>query len=134
MDVLIIEPEKAPRLATIDGGLSSLQSIVGGYIQAIYPYEDPVALICNDEGKLLGLPLNRHLEDYDIIAGTFIICGLGEEDFRSLTPEMAEKYSEKFAEPELFMRVGGRIVVIPMKNGGEEPLPKPKPKAPEMER
>lgn len=115
MDVILVEPEKAARKAVIDGDLSSLQKTVGGYIQAIYPYEDPVAIVCNEEGKLAGLPLNRRLEDYDIIAGTFLICGLGEEDFASLSPELADKYLEKFADPEVFMRIGNRIAAIPFK-------------------
>lgn len=114
MEVLIVEPAKAPRMEKINGDLESLQKIVGGYIEAIYPYEDPVALICNEEGKLSALPLNRQLEDYDIIAGTFIICGLGEEDFDSLPPDLAKKYQEKFAHPEVFMQVGNQIVAFPV--------------------
>ena len=43
----------------IESGLDALQRAVGGYIEAVYPYEDPVALIVNEEGKLNGLPLNR---------------------------------------------------------------------------
>ena len=117
MDVLIVEPEKSPRMANITGDLNSLQQVVGGYIEAVYPYDDPVAIVCHEEGKLIGLPLNRKLEDYDIIAGTFIVCGLGEEDFDSLTPELAEKYREKFADPEIFMKMGNRIVAIPIKIG-----------------
>lgn len=115
MDVLIVEPEKSPRMANISGDLESLQKEVGGYIEAVYPYDDPVAIVCNEEGKLIGLPLNRKLEDYDIIAGTFIVCGLGEEDFDSLTPELAEKYREKFADPEIFVKMGSRFVAIPIK-------------------
>ncbi len=126
MDVILVEPEKAARKAVIDGDLSSLQKAVGGYIQAIYPYEDPVAIVCNEEGKLNGLPLNRKLEDYDIIAGTFLICGLGEEDFASLPKELADKYMEKFADPEVFMRVGNRIVAIPFKTRDEGAVTEPK--------
>ena len=59
--------------------------------------------------------MNRRLEDYDIIAGTFLICGLGEEDFKSLSPELVDKYLEKFADPEVFMRIGNRIAAIPFK-------------------
>lgn len=114
MRVLIVEPEKAPRVEEIESGLKSLQTIVGGNIEAVYPYEDLVALICNEEGKLLGLPLNRKLEDYDIIAGTFIICGLSEDDFDSLSPELEEKYREKFRLPEMFVRINGQIVAIPL--------------------
>ena len=49
----------------IASGLESLQHEVGGYIEAIYPYKDPAALVCNEEGKLEGLPLNRALRDED---------------------------------------------------------------------
>ncbi len=63
--VLIVEPDKHPYTADIPAGLESLQKIVGGLIEAVYPYEDEVALICCDEGKLLGLPLNRPLDDED---------------------------------------------------------------------
>ena len=133
MDVLIVELEKAPRMASITGDLNSLQQVVGGYIEAVYPYDDPVAIVCHEEGKLIGLPLNRKLEDYDIIAGTFIICGLGEEDFDSLTPELAEKYREKFADPEIFMKMGNRIVAIPIKPKDELYVAKPKQKSTEPE-
>ncbi len=133
MDVLIVEPEKAPRMASITGDLNSLQQVVGGYIEAVYPYDDPVAIVCHEEGKLIGLTLNRKLEDNDIIAGTFIVCGLGEEDFDSLTPELAEKYREKFADPEIFMKMGNRIVAIPIKPKDELHVAKPKQKSTEPE-
>ena len=133
MDVLIVEPEKVPRMASITGDLNSLQQVVGGYIEAVYPYDDPVAIVCHEEGKLIGLPLNRKLEDYDIIAGTFIVCGLGEEDFDSLSPELAEKYREKFADPEIFMKMGNRIVAIPIKPKDDLHVAKPKQKSTEPE-
>ena len=71
------------------------------------------ALICHEEGKLLGLPLNRALrhpdshEIYDVIAGTFFLCGAPPESehFESLTEEQMERYTEHFAPIELF--VGG---------------------------
>ena len=133
MDVLIVEPEKAPRMASITGDLNSLQQVVGGYIEAIYPYDDPIAIVCHEEGKLIGLPLNRKLEDYDIIAGTFIVCSLGEDDFASLSPELAEKYREKFAVPEIFMKMGSHIVAIPIKPKDELHVAKPKQKSTEPE-
>ena len=109
MTVLLIEPGKTPRHMEIDGTLERMQQVVGGYIQAIYPFEDPVALICNEEGKLLGLPLNRALKDEagdicDIIAGTFFICGapLDSESFASLEAVYLDKYQQLFACPEVF--------------------------------
>lgn len=61
MKVLAVEPGKVPYETEIEGGLESLQQAVGGSIEAVYPYEDPVAVICNEEGKLIGLPTNRAL-------------------------------------------------------------------------
>ena len=118
MRVLVVEPEKEPYVKEIDGGLSSLQKEVGGYIEAVYPFEDPVAIICNEEGKLDGLPLNRALRDedghvYDIIAGTFLIAGLSEDNFCSLDDAQLEKFSAMYKNPELFMRFGSRTLVIP---------------------
>ena len=50
----------------------------------------------------------------DILAGTFFICGLGEEDFASLPKDMQDKYEEKFHQPESFLKLGSRIMAIPM--------------------
>ena len=103
MRVLIVEPLEAPYPAEIDGSLDSMQGIVGGLIQVIYPFDDPVALVCNDEGKLLGLPLNRLLTDgdgraYDIIAGTFFLCSAppDSDSFESLSDEQINKYTEYY--------------------------------------
>ena len=121
MRILLIEPEKRPVVREINGSLKSMQEAVGGYIQAIYPYEDPVALVCGDEAKLQGLPLNRALYErgshvpYDIIAGTFFICGLGDENFTSLTEEQIQTYTERFAMPELFLSLNGHIIAVPVK-------------------
>jgi len=128
MHVLIVEPQKKPYVKDIDKSLESLQHEVGGWIEATYPYDDPVALICNEEGKLNGLELNRALRDengeiYDIIAGTFIVAGIGEEDFVSLDEEMTKKYEKQFATPELFLRVNGKFIVMPIKDEKEGPAP-----------
>lgn len=58
--------------------------------------------VCNDEGKLLGLPWNRTLTDdhgvpYDIVCGTFFVAGLKEDDFASLTEQQIEKYQDKYS-------------------------------------
>ena len=127
MTVLVVEPMKEPYVKEIAPGLHSLQAEVGGDIGAAYPFRDPVALVCNDEGKLIGLDLNRGLRDengelYDIMAGTFLVVGLGEEDFASLSPELAQKYMEHFRQPEQFISLGGQIIALPVEPEKDNPL------------
>ena len=75
--------------------------------------------VANEHGKQDGLPFNRALRDldgdiYDIIAGNFFIAGLGQNDFTDLPHELAEQFAEQFRQPEMFMRVDGKIVATPM--------------------
>ena len=134
MKVLMVEPGKSPYGTEIEGGLASLQEAVGGDIQATYPYEDMVALICNEEGKYMGLPLNRALYDEDIVAGNFLIVGLGEEDFTDLPADLMEKFSEQFKYPEKFARIAGEIIAVkqPATNERQEKTPKPSHSGPEL--
>lgn len=96
-----------------------MQEIVGGTIQVLYPFAEPVALVCNDEGKLLGLPLNRALRDekgriYDIVAGTFFLCGApeGSDRFESLTEEQASYFRKQFLYPQAFIMMGGNLICL----------------------
>ena len=107
MTILVVEPMKTPTVQEIDGSLESMQRIVGGDIEAVYLFDDPVALVCHGEGKLLGLPMNRALTDesgvpYDIVCGTFFVVGIGDEDFTSLTEQQIEKYRKKYANEMVF--------------------------------
>ena len=79
LKVLYIEPMKTPKIVEIDGDLESMQNLVGGYIEEYMPFEDEVAIVCNDEGKINGLEPNRGIFDkegelQDIICGSFFIC------------------------------------------------------------
>ena len=126
LDVLLVEPGQYPRMTSIGSNLYSLQKAVGGDIEAIYPYDDPIAIVCAEEGKINGEPLNRAIRDedndiVDIIAGTFFVCGLGEEDFASLPKELQEKYEDKFHQPESFLKLGSRIMAIPMEPAKQSP-------------
>lgn len=111
MKILLVEPGQAPRAAEITGALEEMQALVGGLIQAVYPFDEPVALVCHDEGKLLGLPLNRMLrlpgtgEIYDVIAGPFFLCGAppDSDSFVSLTDDQLSRYAERFRLPEFFV-------------------------------
>ena len=120
MQVVVVEPKKKPMVQDIGSDLESMQKIVGGSIEAVYPFADSVALICNEEGKLLNLPLNRALRDddgevYDIISGTFFLCAAppDSEHFESLTDQQVKTYMERFAMLEMFLDVGGDLFVLP---------------------
>jgi len=136
LSVLKIAPGQYPQQVEIDNDLKALQQAVGGSIGASYPFAvDPVAIVYNDDAKLMGLPLNRALRDedgqmYDAVAGTFLVVGLGEEDFVSLSPELAQKYEEHFHQPETFLPLGRRMMVIPVpdeavRNDTEKAVSKP---------
>ena len=118
MTVLVVEPKKEPYVKTIPSGLESLQHEVGGYIEAVYPFEDPVAVIVNEEGKLEGLQLNRGIYDpdgrlYDIFSGTMLVVGLGEENFASLSPELVTKFAKMYEQPEMFIRINSKCGLFP---------------------
>ena len=100
MKGFVVEPQKPGRVQEIDS-LVDMQRIVGGDIEAVYPFQELVAVVCNADGKALGLPMNRPLLDkdylpYDIIRGTFFITGLGQEDFISLTDEQIQRYKSLY--------------------------------------
>lgn len=110
LEVLLVEPGQYAKMTTIEAGLSSMQEIVGGYIQAVNYFDEPVTLVCNEEGKINGSELNRAIKDdngkiVDIIAGTFFVCGVGDENFTSLPPEHREKFEKMFKKPEAFLKI-----------------------------
>ena len=120
MQVVIVEPEKKPEVREIGNSLEAMQQVVGGFIEALYPFDEPVALICNEEGKLMDLPPNRALRDdtgevYDIISGTFFLCAaLPDSDrFEGLNDQQVRTYLERFAMPEMILNVGGDLFVLP---------------------
>lgn len=116
INVLMVEPLKAPYVTEVKNDYRAMQDLVGGLFQAVYT--EDAACLMNDEGKLLGLPFNRALRDeygkiYDVIAGSFFICGLGNENFASLTNEQIEHYTDRFRKIEWFYRdIDGRIMVV----------------------
>lgn len=100
MKVLVVEPQKPCRVQEIES-LADMQQLVGGDIEAVYPFQELMAVVCNADGKALGLPMNRPLLDkdylpYDIIRGTFFVAGLGQEDFISLTDEQIQRYKSLY--------------------------------------
>lgn len=122
ISVLLIQPDKRPKIVEIGSSLEEMQTVVGGYIEEYMPFEDEVAIICNEEGKMNGLPLNRAIYDgqthetLDIIAGDFFIAyaPIESEKFLSLPKEMADKYAKRFKNPERFFKTDDGIKAIPI--------------------
>ena len=103
MKILVIKPYQKPEVVEIDHTLEAMQAVVGGYIEEVYPFEDEVALVVNEEGKINGLPMNRFLFDddgnlLDIIVGNFFICGAPSDcdSFTDIPDELIAKYTNRF--------------------------------------
>lgn len=116
--VVMCEPGKMARYAEIGTELEDLQKAVGGMIETYYPFDEPVCIVCNDEGKINGMRPNRAVYDadhniVDIIFGPFFICDVSTPDFGSLTPEQLDRYGRLFQRPEHFFRLDGKIAAVP---------------------
>ena len=122
MRVVMIEAGKHPRLCDIDGSLGSMQQIVGGHLQAIYPFPEPVGLVCDDEALFKEThKWNRAVDEHTNIKGTFFICGLGYEDFTDIPDDLAQKYIERFWMPEEIINMNGDICILRHDDGTKPP-------------
>ena len=107
--VVLVEPQKKAVVAEIGSTLEDMKEVVGGLIQILYPFDEDVAIVCSEEGKILPLPANRGLyidgwdEISDIICGTFFIAGCDEDRLVSLSDEQIMRYKQKFLFPEKFI-------------------------------
>lgn len=102
MQVLLVRPGEYAERVKIDGSLKSMQNIVGGLIEVVYPWEERAAIVCNDEALLLGMQPNRFVpEIHSPIFGPFFVCGLGDEDLIGLTEEQLDRYGKMFHFPQL---------------------------------
>ena len=120
MKVLYIQVGKKPRVIEIKHTLKEMQSLVGGIISAYSPFDDGSIIILNDTGKIDGLEFNRVVYDEngeieDIIAGDFFICYAPPDrpDFSSLPDELIQKYSELFKTPKAFIKIDGKLIIMP---------------------
>lgn len=115
--VVYCEPGKLAKIKEIKTGLENLQEAVGGLIETYYPFDEPVCVVCNDEGKINGMRPCRAVygedgELMDIIFGPFFICDSRGEDFGSLSEEQLKRYEEKFRLPEYFFKGERGIGVV----------------------
>lgn len=120
--VVLVEPGKQARIANIEASLEGYYRAIGAdTIQAIYPFEEEVCIICDDEGKLTGRQLNRALRDeetkeiYDIVAGPFFVCSCKEPRYTSLNTEQQRRYLNLYKWPETFFNINGKIAAVPNK-------------------
>ena len=99
IDILVVEPGKVPYPAKVEDTLEAFQQIVGGPIEAGCYLPQRVMLICNSEGKHMGLMPNREspTDSGDFIAGTFLLCGFEGERFASLTTDQRREFEAYFA-------------------------------------
>ncbi len=125
LKVILCRPGEAAEVVEIEDDLESMQGLVGGLIQEYMPFHsktdpryDDVAIICNEEGKLMRLPPSRAITDeegrvMDVIAGPFFICyaPLESERFLSMPPDLEEKYLKRFKMPERFIVSNGFVMV-----------------------
>ncbi|TDP56394.1 DUF3846 domain-containing protein [Aminicella lysinilytica] len=122
ISVILVEPGKYPKKIDIEDSLEAMQEVVGGYIEEYMPFDDDVAIVCNEKGKMNGAELNRAVYDkdgelMDIVAGKFFLCyaPIESETFQSLPKDMENKYREKFRFPERFFKQNDEIKVVPYK-------------------
>lgn len=116
---LVVRPLERPEVSDFDSELHSLQEKVGGYIEELCPFDDNVAIICNEEGKLNGLPFNRAVFDedgriIDVIVGNFLIVGTDDEsgEYISLTEDQIERYQTVYYDRQMLIRENGQLSVL----------------------
>ena len=77
--IYVKEPGKDPEQRTIPNTLEALQKIVGGYIET-YRVASDLTIICNEEGRLMGLPYNVTVYGTSFV-GTIIFAGVNGDEF-----------------------------------------------------
>ncbi len=96
--IVYVEPGRPLFVSEVGRDLLSMQKAVHGPLEVLNN-QDGTVLLCNDEGKLIGMEGNRHVGD-DVIAGPFLLIGDNGENLRSLTDAEVDRYMERFAQPE----------------------------------
>ena len=135
--VILCKPDEVAEVVELEDDLESMQALVGGYIQEYMPFTggdpryDDVAIICNEEGKMMRLPPNRAIKDedgrvMDIIAGSFFICyaPIESERFLSMPEDLEEEFRKRYELPEMFYRTGTDLISVkyepePRAKGGD---------------
>ncbi len=127
LKVMVIRPHEKPEMVEIEDSLEAMQRLVGGWIEEYMPFDDDVAIICNEEGKYNSSKANRAIYDRnggikEIIFGDFFLCNapIESEKLLSLTPEQERKYMERFKNPEAFFYTSSGVVAKDLKSRSSE--------------
>lgn len=119
LEVIYIQAGEPPKSVRIENELEPMQELVGGHIEEYMPFEDDIAIICNEEGKILGLEPNRAIYDengdmIEVICGDFFLCyaPIDSEEFKDFPENLKKKYEEKFKMPERFFMTPSGIRVV----------------------
>lgn len=96
---LIIEPNEEPEIIELNPDLETLQQLVSGLYQEVYPFNDNVVLLCNELGRKIQLLRNRYIPELsETLYGTFLLLGDdGAEEYISLTDEQVRSYMDIFS-------------------------------------
>lgn len=108
MKAIAVRVGKQAEVIDIESELKVYQEFVGGHIQAVFPFYDPITLVCNEDGKLRGLPYNRRISAprlIDDIVGDFLLFEFDGEDFTSMSDEHIEKYLAYFNDPNRYISI-----------------------------
>lgn len=109
IDILVVEPGKAPRPARVENTLEKITEIVGGQPEMGCFLPQRVLLACRED--MTGLtPNRRNPTTGEVISGPFLLCGFDDTGFSSLTPEQQQEFGRSFARPGEFMLVGADTV------------------------
>lgn len=124
MRVLMVRPNEHPVVMELERGLDAMyKALECDTITATYPWEDPVALVTDDEGLFTEKQPCRYVKDLQQpILGNFFICGLGNEDFADLPDCYVKKYMEMFWHPEMILMTPAGITVIEMDDGTQQEI------------
>lgn len=103
MRVVMVKPCQYAYITELDEKLESMQAAVGGLIDCVYPWDEKVCIVCNDEAVINGMQANRAMNYYGAIFGPFFVCGIEGNKFCSLSEEQAQRYCNRFLRPQLFL-------------------------------
>lgn len=109
IQVVIVEPQKAPYKKTIPNNLDAMREIVGGWIEIVRMNDKTkngaeLIITLNEEGKLIDLPFNRNIVGFDILVGPFFISAANKQgDNVSLDDKTADRLIKQFSSMEVYL-------------------------------